>query len=118
MKPRPSTRILTLLRPRTLARRSARSIRWGLVALVGVGAMILLGAVAYTGLVVLKQSVAADEDARIASAASASSQLVDRLLAERARQVEIIASAPSVIAAAKEGSVASRERGLPALSIP
>jgi methyl-accepting chemotaxis protein len=116
MKPRPSTRILTLLRPRTLVRRSARSVRWGLVALVGLGAMIVLGAVAYTGLVVLKRSVAADEDARIASAAFSSRQLVDRLLAERARQVEIIASAPSVIAAAKEGGDASRRHGLPTVT--
>lgn len=104
-----------MLRPRTIARRSARSVRWGLVALVGIGAVIVLGAVAYTGLVVLKRSVAADEDARIASSAAASRQLVDRLLAERARQVEIIASDPSVIAAAHQGGDASRRQGLPAL---
>ena len=40
------------------------------------------------------------------NAASLSKQLVDRVLAERTRQVDLIASAPSVIAAARKGGEA------------
>ena len=47
--------------------------------------------------------MAGDEDARIVNAASLSKQLVDRVLAERARQVELIASAPSVDRGGREG---------------
>ena len=62
--------------------------------------------------------MAGDEDARIVNAASLSKQLVDRVLAERRRQVDLIASAPSVIAAAKKGGEASRQKGLNKLAIP
>ena len=61
--------------------------------------------------------MAGDEDARIINAASLSRQLVDRVLAERTRQVDLIATSPSVIAAARKGSATSRERGLPKMPI-
>ena len=61
--------------------------------------------------------MAGDEDARIVNAASLSKQLVDRLLSERTRQVDLIATSPSVIAAARKGTATSKERGLPKLTI-
>src|SRR5262249_43751503 len=84
----------------------------------GAGALLLFVAIGYAGLYLLHKSMAGDSDARIVNAASLSKQLVDRVLAERIRQVELIASSPSTIAAAKKGGAVSREKGLPRLSIP
>ena len=96
---------------------SAQSLRGRLVFIAAAAAMLILGAVTYAGLVVLKKTMAGDEDARIINAATLSRQLVDRVLAERTRQVDLIASSPSTIAAAKKGGEVSRERGLTKLSI-
>src|SRR3954469_3368861 len=117
MNHRPSTHILSAIKlPH--AQRSARSLRWRLLFVAGLSAMVVLGAVAYAGLYVLKRALAGDEDARVENAASLSKQLVERVLSERRRQVEMIASAPSVIAAAKKGGEVSRQRGLPTIPIP
>ncbi len=96
---------------------SARSLRWRFLSLAGTGALLVLGVVGYSGLLVLRKSIAGDEDARIVSSALLSEQLVQRLLAERARQVQLIASEPEVIAAAKKGTEVSRTKGLPNHSI-
>ncbi|HXT16993.1 MAG TPA: methyl-accepting chemotaxis protein [Gemmatimonadaceae bacterium] len=93
--------------------RSARSLRRRLVAGVAVGAIIVLGVITALGVELLKQTMAGDEDARLTNAASLSKQLVERVLAERARQVELIASAPSVISAAKKGADEAKQLGLP-----
>lgn len=117
MKQRPSTTIFSIpvSLPEALGgHASARSLRWRLVGLVGLGALIVLGGAAYVGLYVVKRSMTRDADARIVSAASLSRQLVDRVLAERVRQVELIASAPNVVAAAKKGATAALAAGLPA----
>src|ERR671921_2917593 len=99
------------------ARRSARSLRRRFLLLAGIGATSILAVVAYTGLYVLKRSIAGDEDAHIENSASLSKQLVERVLAERTRQVEMIASAPSVIAAARKGGEISRQHGLTSMSV-
>src|SRR5690242_6170221 len=98
---------------RNRTRRSGRSLRRRFLVLAGVGAAAILAVVAYGGLYALKRSIARDEDARIENAASLSRQLVERVLAERMRQVELISSAPTVISAARRGAEVSRERGLP-----
>jgi methyl-accepting chemotaxis protein len=121
MNHRPSMNILaTAEMPvfERVAARSARSLRWRLLFVAGVCATLILGGVAYAGLYVLKRSMGGDEDARVENAASLSKQLVERVLAERRRQVEMIASAPPVIAAAHKGAEISRQRGLPAMPIP
>src|SRR5215467_5041424 len=115
MSNRPSTTIMTWRS--ALSDRGDQSIRGRLVFFAGAAAVIVLGAVTYAGLVVLKKTLAGDEDARIINAAMLSRQLVDRVLAERTRQVDLIASSPSTIAAAKKGGDVSRERGLPKMSI-
>jgi methyl-accepting chemotaxis protein len=97
--------------------RSSRSLRRRLITIGAVAALAVLGVLGYSGLVIVKKAVAGDEDAHIVNAASLSKQLVDRLLAERARQVEIIASEPSVIAAAKKGAQTARDRKLPSMSV-
>ena len=97
---------------------SARSLRWRLVTYVGLGAIVVLGIVGWAGIELLKRSVAGDEDARIVNAAALSRQLVERVLDERARQVDLIAAAPSVAEAARKGSAVSEQKGLPKMSIP
>src|SRR5262245_49102001 len=115
MNHRPSTPQSDELSLRT--RRSARSLRRRFLVLAGVAAAAILAVVAYGGLYVLKRSIARDEDARIENAASLSRQLVERVLAERLRQVELISSAPSVIAASRRGAEVAREHGLTSKSI-
>ena len=111
MNPRPSTSMFTISHSPG-GRQSARSLRWRILSLAGGGALLVLGIVGYAGLLVLQKSIAGDEDARIVSSASLSQQLVQRLLAERARQVQLIASEPTVIAAVKKGTEVSRAKGL------
>jgi methyl-accepting chemotaxis protein len=115
-RPRPSKSMFTISHSRG-ARQSARSLRWRFLSLAGTGAILVLGIVAYAGLLVLEKSIAGDEDARIVNSASLSEQLVQRLLSERVRQVQLIASEPGVIAAAKKGTDISRAKGLPNRSI-
>src|SRR5690242_19890354 len=88
------------------------------VSLAGGISLIILAGIGYGGLVVLRKAIAGDEEARIVNAASLSKQLVDRVLEERSRQVDLIASSPVVVAAAKKGSEVSRSRGLVTMSIP
>src|SRR4051812_48740425 len=117
MNQRPSTTILSMI-PFAHTARSGRSLRWRLLFVAGFCATLVLAGVAYAGLYVLKRALAGDEDARVENAASLSKQLVERVLSERRRQVEMIASAPSVIASAKKGGEVSRQRGLPTIPIP
>lgn len=89
------------------------SIRRRLVAIAGIVSIIVLGGLTYFGLMLLRRSIGEDENARIVGAASLSQQLVERVLAERAQQVGLIASSPSVVAAAKKGAEEARRLNLP-----
>jgi methyl-accepting chemotaxis protein len=111
MNNRPSTSILSVEKLTSVG--SARSLRRRLVSFVGAGALIVLAAVGYAGLLVIRSSIAGDSDDRLVSAANLSTQLVERVLAERTRQVELIASSPSAISAARKGSEEARKAGLP-----
>jgi methyl-accepting chemotaxis protein len=111
MNLRPSRRILPF-GAKDGELRSAQSLRQRLVFIAGAAALFVLGAVTYTGLLLLRKSMASDEDARVVSTASLSKQLVDRVLEERSRQVALIATSPSVITAARRGLAKSEELGL------
>ena len=116
MNLRPSTSILapTLGQPSEFA---TRSLRNRFVSLAGLVSLAVLAGVGYGGLVVLRKAIAGDEDARIVNTASLSKQLVDRVLEERSRQVDLIATSPAVLAAARKGAEMSRSRGLVTLPI-
>jgi methyl-accepting chemotaxis protein len=88
------------------------------VSLAGGISLVILAAIGYGGLIVLRKAIAGDEDARIVNAASLSKQLVERVLDERSRQVDLIASSPVVASAARKGAEVSRSRGLETMSIP
>jgi|KBSSwiStaDraftv2_1062776.scaffolds.fasta_scaffold05396_2 methyl-accepting chemotaxis protein len=122
MNLRPSTSILasTLSEPSGPTEPSAfssRSLRRRFLSLAGIVSLVVLAGGGYGGLVVLRKSIAGDEDARIVYSASLSKQLVDRVLEERARQVDLIASSPAVLAAARKGAEVSRSRGLVTMPI-
>ncbi len=114
MKPRPSTRILAPVVDRTPVTRSAQSLLRRLVVVGGVATVILVGGIGTAGLYSLRRSMLHDADDRISHAATLSRHLVDRVLAERSRQVELIAKAPQVIASAKKGATEALRLGLPA----
>jgi methyl-accepting chemotaxis protein len=113
MNHRPSATIASISDALTVST-SSRSLGARLVGMFGIGALVVLGLIGSAGLVVLRNTMAGDEDARIVNAASLSKQLVDRVLSERVRQVDLIASAPQVIAASKKGAAESRRLNLPA----
>ena len=94
------------------------SLRKRFVFGVGLVSVALLGIVAWGGDATLRNTLAVQSDARLLDAAHRSALLVDRVLAERDRQVGLIASAPSVVDAARKGGELSRSRGLPSLTIP
>src|SRR6476660_5556784 len=102
MNARPSTAILALASQET-GDGTARSLRGRFFVIAGIVAIILLGSIAFVGLALLKRTMAGDEDAHIANAATLSKSLVDRVLSERSRKVDLIASAQSVLAAARTG---------------
>ncbi|HEY4306252.1 MAG TPA: methyl-accepting chemotaxis protein [Gemmatimonadaceae bacterium] len=89
----------------------------GLLVFLGIAPILVIGGGTSLALRLLRQSMGNDENARIVNAASLSKQLVDRVLAERSRQVDLLASSPSVIAAAERGGAIARERGLQNKSI-
>jgi methyl-accepting chemotaxis protein len=113
MNNRPSATISSISDALTVPK-SGRSIGARLVGMFGIGAVVVLALIGTAGLLVLRNTMAGDEDARIVNAASLSKQLVDRVLAERVRQVDLIASAPQVIVASKKGAAESRRLNLPA----
>lgn len=113
MNLRPSTSILSSNNPQR-GERSARSLRRRVIVFAGVAAVVLVAGVAAAGLYALRLTMANDADARVTNAAALSKELIERVLAERARQVELVASEPSVVAAAKKGAVEALRLGLPA----
>jgi len=102
---------------RRLARRQTEGVKSSLrrryVVTTGGAAIALLLVVTAIGSIGLARSMAQQQDAVLSDAARRSALLVDRVLAERLRQVDLLAWESSVIDAAKNGSAVSRRRGLP-----
>ena len=105
--------ISRLFRRRTGAAGVTTSLRGRYVFTTGAAAIGLLVVLTSVGAVALGRSMAQQQDATLDDAARRSALLVDRALAERLRQVELIAWAGTVIDAAKKGNAVSRRRGLP-----
>ena len=89
------------------------SLRQRFVLGMGVLAVLVLVVMAWGGNVALSRTVAASADSRLIDAADRSILVVDRVLAEREHQVELLASAPSVVTAAREGGARARALRLP-----
>lgn len=93
------------------------SLRSRYVFTTGASAILLLAIVAAAGSIGLKRSMTQQQNAILSDAARRSALLVDRVLAERLRQVDLIAWESSVIEAARKGTAVSRRRSLPLQTI-
>ena len=93
------------------------SLRSRYVFTTGAAAIVLLAIVSAAGSIGLKRSMTQQQNAILSDAARRSALLVDRVLSERLRQVDLIAWESSVIDAAKKGTVVSRRRSLPLQTI-
>ena len=92
---------------------NAISLRRRYVLTIGGAAIALLVGLALLGHAALSRSMTQQQDAVLRDAGRRSALLVDRVLAERLRQVDLIAWETSVIEAAQRGTSLSRRRGLP-----
>lgn len=99
------------------SRQVTSSLRGRYVLTTGAAAIALLLVVTTVGAVALGRSMSQQQDATLEDAARRSALLVDRALAERLRQVDLIAWESSVIDAAKKGTAVSKQRGLPLQTI-
>lgn len=104
-------------RSRTSAAGTKSSLRRRYVFTAGAAAILLLAIVTAAGNIGLGRSMTQQQNAVLSDAARRSALLVDRVLAERMRQVDLIAWESSVIEAAKKGTLISRRRGLPLQTI-
>jgi methyl-accepting chemotaxis protein len=84
---------------------------------VGIIAVALLLIAAWASDYFIARTMLEESDKVLADAAHRSVLLVDRSLAERRRQVEMIAASPTILDAARKGADVSRQHGLPSLSI-
>src|SRR5690349_19427635 len=84
---------------------------------VGIIAVALLLIAAWASDYFIARTMLEESDKVLADAAHRSVLLVDRSLAERRRQVEMIAASPTIVDAAKKGADVARQHGLPSLSI-
>src|SRR5689334_14351184 len=113
-----STALWGLFRKGSAAAVGARgSLRRRYVFTTGAAAIALLAIVTALGSIGLSRSMTQQQNAVLADAARRSALLVDRALAERLRQVDLIAWESSIIDAAKKGTIVSRRRALPLQTI-
>jgi hypothetical protein len=105
-------------RSRNRANDVKSSLRRRYVFSTGAVAIVLLIVVTGGGSVGLGRAIRQQQNAVLSDAARRSALSVDRALAERFRQVDLMAWDNSVIQAAKEGAAISRSRGLPSQPIP
>ena len=114
----------TLLHAWRAARHHAERSRLGAVSLqrrfvagVGIVAVALLLAGAWTSNSAIERSMLRDVDERLADAAQRSALLVDRVLAEQRQQMAMLAAMPSVVDAARSGGELARSRRLSELGV-
>lgn len=105
-------------RSRSRANGVKSSLRRRYVFSTGAVAILLLTMVTGGGSVGLGRAIRQQQNAVLSDAARRSALLVDRALAERFRQVDLMAWDNSVIEAAKKGAAVARSRGLPNEPIP
>jgi len=94
---------------------NANTLRGRLVLGVGAGAFVLLVSLVLLATKSLTRFVNEQADIRLLDAGRRSAVLIDRLLADRSRQVTLLGMDQAVVAAVREGSARARQMGLPAL---
>ena len=94
---------------------NANTLRGRLVLGVGTGAFLLLVMLVMLATRSLTRFVTEQSDIRLLDAGRRSGVLIDRLLAERSRQVTLLGMDAALVAAVKEGSTRARQLGLPGM---
>jgi methyl-accepting chemotaxis protein len=95
-----------------------KSLRRRFVVTTGAAAIAVLLGLSWMGNLALSASMTRQENGALADAARRSALLVERVLAERLRQVDLVAWETTVIDAAVKGTALSRARTLPLQTIP
>lgn len=91
---------------------SASSLSRRIVLWIGVALFLLLAAMAWGGNRLLKDRVMRRADAGVLQAAKQATIMVEAVLSERDRQVQLLASLPSVVDAASLGAARASQLGL------
>ena len=108
----PASRRNTVAMVNSRFREGASTFRGRLVLGVGLGALLLLLSLVLLATQSLSRFVNAQADVRLMDAGRRSALLLDKVLADRQRQVTALARDPAIIAAVKEGSARAAELGL------
>jgi methyl-accepting chemotaxis protein len=91
---------------------TSRSLSRSIVFAIGAASVLALGALAWTGSTLIRGYIGDQADSRLVGAADQSSLVIGRVVAERERQVALLASLPSMVDAARAGDTRARELGL------
>ena len=91
---------------------SRRLVRWS-----GATLFLFLAALAWAGSRLLRDRILRESDGGLLQAAEQASLVIDGVVAERERQVQLLASLPSVVDAARTGSALVARLGLAALPL-
>jgi methyl-accepting chemotaxis protein len=91
---------------------TARSLSSSIIFAIGAASLLGLGALVWTGSTLIRGYIAEQADTRLASAGDQSALVIGRILAERERQVSLLASLPAMVDAARAGGDRARELGL------
>ena len=89
-----------------------RSLSSSIVFAIGTASLLALAALVWMGSTLIRGYIAEQADTRLASAADQSALVIGRVIAERERQVGLLASLPAMVDAARAGAARSRELGL------
>jgi methyl-accepting chemotaxis protein len=95
-----------------LASASTSSLSRRIVFWTGVVLLLILAALAWTGNRMLEARVARDSDIRLRQAAEEAALVIGQIVAERERQVRLLASLPAVVDAARLGTERAVRLGL------
>src|SRR5688572_25066300 len=95
---------------------STRSLSRRIVLGIGVALFFVLATLGWAGSRLIRDRIVRDADAALLQAAEQAALVIDRVVAERERQVRLLASLPSVVDAARLG--ADRAAGLGLAGMP
>jgi methyl-accepting chemotaxis protein len=96
---------------------STSSLSRRIVGWTGVALFLILAALAWVGNRMLESRAARDTEARLRQAAEEAALVIDQIVAERERQVTLLASLPAVVDAARLGGLRAAQLGLPGQSL-
>jgi methyl-accepting chemotaxis protein len=96
---------------------STSSLSRRIVVGIGVALLVLLTVLGWAGSRLIRQRIVREADGSLLQAAEQAALVIDRIVAERERQVRLLASLPPVVDAARVAADRAARLGLPGLSI-